>query len=120
MAGKFVISLTRAKDDADRATVAFVVANAAVASDKDVVMFLSLDGVRLSQKGYADEVHEAGFAPLKELMTNFVNAGGKIYVCTPCLKKRGLDENNLVPGALMAGGAKVVEFMGEACPSLSY
>jgi predicted peroxiredoxin len=118
MAGKFVISLTRAKDDADRATVAFVVANAAVAGDKDVVMFLSLEGVRLSQKGYAD--HESGFAPLKELMTNFVNAGGKIYVCTPCLKKRNLDENNLVPGAIMAGGAKVVEFMGEACPSLSY
>ena len=53
-------------------------------------------------------------------LTNFVNAGGKIYVCTPCLKKRNLDENNLVPGAIMAGGAKVVEFMGEACPSLSY
>jgi predicted peroxiredoxin len=120
MPGKFVISLTRAKDDTDRATVAFVVANAAVASDKEVVVFLNIEGTRLSQKGYADDIHEAGFAPLKELITNFVNAGGKMYVCSPCFKKRNLDENNLIPGAAVVGGAKLVEFMGDACPSMSY
>ena len=120
MPGKFVISLTRAKDDADRATVAFVVANAAVASDKEVVVFLNIEGTRLSQKGYADDIHEAGFAPLKELLTNFVNAGGKMYVCSPCFKKRELDENNLIPGAAIVGGAKLVEFMSDSCPSMSY
>lgn len=120
MSGKFVISLTRAKDDTDRATVAFVVANAAVASDKDVVVFLSIEGTRLSQNGHADDVHEEGFAPLRELMANFAAAGGKIYVCAPCFKKRSLDENNLVAGAIVVGGAKLVEFMGETCPSLSY
>ena len=41
MPGKFCVSLTHAKDDPDRATVAFVVANAAVASDKETVVFLS-------------------------------------------------------------------------------
>jgi predicted peroxiredoxin len=120
MAGKFVVSLTRAKDDTDRATVAFVVANAAVASDKEVVVFLNIEGTRLSQKGYAEGIHEAGFAPLKELMDNFAAAGGKMYVCSPCFKKRSLDENNLVAGAAVVGGAKLVEFMAEACPSLSY
>lgn len=120
MAGKFVVSLTRAKDDTDRATVAFVVANAALASDKEVVVFLNIEGTRLSQKGYADGIREEGFAPLKELMDNFAAAGGKIYVCSPCFKKRGLDENNLVAGAAVVGGAKLVEFMGEACPSVSY
>jgi hypothetical protein len=33
---------------------------------------------------------------------------------------RKLDENNLVDGALIVGGAKLVEFMAEACPSVSY
>ena len=120
MAGKFVISLTCAKDDTDRATVAFVVANAAVASDKQTVVFLSTEGTRLSQKGYADDIHEQGFAPLKQLMANFAEAGGQIYVCSPCFKKRNLDEKNLVTGAVIVGGAKLVEFMGEACPSISY
>jgi uncharacterized protein len=120
MPGKFVISLTSAKNDTDKATVAFVVANAAVASDKKTMVFLSIEGTRLSQKGYADDIHEEGFAALKDLMKNFVEAGGEIYVCSPCFKKRKLDENNLVAGAVIVGGAKLVEFMGEACPSVSY
>jgi uncharacterized protein len=120
MPGKFCVSLTCAKDNPDKATVAFVVANAAVASDKEVVVFLSTEGVRLGVKGYADGIAEEGFAPLKDLMTNFASAGGKVYVCSPCFKRRKLDENNLVPGAVIVGGAKLVEFMGESCPGISY
>lgn len=120
MPGKFVVSLTHAKNDTDKATVAFVVANAAVASDKDALVFLSIEAVRLAQPGYADDIHEPGFAALKDLMANFVAAGGKIYVCSPCFKKRGLDDTALVAGATIVGGAKLVEFMGEACPSVSY
>lgn len=117
---KFVVSLTCAKDDPDRATVAFVVANAALGSDQETVVFLSTEAVRLSQAGYADDVAEEGFARLSELMTNFAEAGGKIYVCAPCFKKRGLDEGKLVPGAAVVGGAKLVEFMAGGCPSVSY
>lgn len=120
MPGKFVVSLTCAKDDTDKATVAFVVANAAIASDKKAIVFLSTEGTRISQQGYADDVHEAGFLPLKDLIKNFVEAGGEVYVCSPCFKKRNLDEGKLVPGAVIVGGAKLVEFMGEACPSVSY
>jgi predicted peroxiredoxin len=120
MPGKYVVSLTHAKNDTDKATVAFVVANAAVASDKDTVVFLSIEAVRLSQKGFADGIHEEGFAPLAELMANFVKAGGNIYVCSPCFKKRKLDETNLIPGAVVVGGAKLVEFMGDGAPSISY
>lgn len=120
MPGKFCISLSRAQDDPDRATVAFVVANAAVASDKETVVFLSIEGVRLSQRGQADAIHEEGFAPLKDLMANFVSAGGKILVCSPCFKKRKLDESRLVDGAVIVGGAKLVEFLSDGAPCVSY
>ena len=120
MAGKFCISLTCGKDNTDKATVAFVVANAAVASDNDTVVFLNIEGVYLSQKGGADSIHEEGFAPLKELIENFVKAGGKMFVCSPCFKKRKLDEGNLIDGAAIVGGAKLVEFMSDNCPSISY
>jgi predicted peroxiredoxin len=120
MPGKFCVSLTVAKDNPDKATVAFVVANAAVASDKETVVFLSTEGVRLAVKGYADDIAEEGFAPLKDLLANFAAAGGKLYVCSPCFKRRKLDETALVPGAVIVGGAKLVEFLGESCPGLSY
>lgn len=120
MPGTFCVSLTHAQDDPDRSTVAFVVANAAVASDKETIVFLSTEGVRLSQRGHADAIHEEGFAPLKELMTNFASAGGKILVCSPCFKKRKLDEGLLVDGAVIVGGAKLVEFLSDGAPCVSY
>ena len=118
--GKFCVSLTCAKDNTDKATVGFVVANAAVASNQNTLVFLSTEAVRLSQKGYADDIHEEGFAPLKELMDNFAKAGGIIYVCSPCFKRRKLDESNLLAGATIVGGAKLVEFLADGTPSVSY
>lgn len=120
MSKKFCVSLTCSKDNCDRATVAFVVANAAVASEKETLVFLSIEGVRLSQAGYADDIHESGFAPLKDLIANFVKAGGKIWVCSPCFKKRALDEAKLIEGATIVGGAKLVEFLSDGSPSVSY
>ncbi|MFO0852165.1 MAG: DsrE family protein [Gemmataceae bacterium] len=120
MPGKFCVNLTCAKDNPDKATVGFVIANAALGSDKDTVVFLNVEGVRLAVKGYADDIAEEGFAPLRELMANFAAAGGKIFVCSPCFKRRKLDDTALVPGAVIVGGAKLVEFMSDGCPSVSY
>ena len=120
MAGKFCVSLTNAKNDTDRATVGFVVANAALGSEKETVVFLSVEGVRLAERGYADDIHEEGFMGLKDLMHNFAGGGGTIWVCSPCFNKRGLDENNLVDGAMIVGGAKLVEFLSDGSPCITY
>jgi predicted peroxiredoxin len=96
------------------------VANAAVASAQQTLVFLSIEGVRLSQKGFADDIHEEGFAPLRELIDNFVKAGGAIWVCSPCFKKRKLDEVALIAGATIVGGAKLVEFLSDGTPCISY
>ncbi len=49
MANRFCVSLTHAKDNQDKATVGFVVANAAVGSGKETLVFLSVEGVRLQE-----------------------------------------------------------------------
>ena len=117
---KFVVSLSRAKDDPDRATVAFTLANAAVGSEQETVVFLSSEGVHLAVEGAADPVAEEGFTPLKELMSAFAEAGGQIYTCLPCFNKRGLDADQLVNGAVIVGGPKLVAFMASGAPSVSY
>jgi predicted peroxiredoxin len=120
MASKFCVNLTHSTDDTDRATVGFVLANAALGSGKETLVFLSINGVRLAQRGVADGIHEEGFAPLRELMDNFAKGGGTIYVCSPCFKKRKLDEHNLVAGATLVGGAKLVEFLSDGGPCVSF
>ena len=120
MANKFCVNLTCAKDNSDKATVAFVLANAALGSGKETLVFLSVEGVRLAQQAYADDIREEGFAPLKELMESFAKAGGTIHVCSPCFKKRKLDEAALVAGAAIVGGAKLVEFLSDGSACLSF
>jgi predicted peroxiredoxin len=117
---RFCVVLQRAKEDTDRATVAFVIANAAAASEKETLVFLTTEGVRLAQKGYADGIHEEGFPPLAELMANFMKAGGKIWVCSPCYKKRKLKEEDVALGITIAGGAKLVEFLSGGSPCVSF
>ena len=120
MPGRFCVSLTHATEDPDRATVAFVVANAALGCDQDTIVFLSTEAVRLAVRGVADQVCEEGFTPLKDLMASFADGGGKILVCAPCFNKRKLDPEQLVPGAMVVGGAKLVEFLAEGAPSICY
>lgn len=120
MAGKFCVNITHSKNDTDKATVGFVIANAAIASDKDTMVFLSTEGVRLAEKGYADDIHEDGFAPLADLMANFARAGGKIWVCSPCMKKRRLEDAELVAGTTVVGGAMLVEFLSDGSPCVGY
>jgi predicted peroxiredoxin len=78
MLNSFCVNLTRSTDDPDRATVAMVVANAAVAS------------------------------------------GGSVWVCSPCFKKRGYTDSDLVEGATIVGGAKLVEFLSNDGTGVSY
>jgi predicted peroxiredoxin len=117
---KLLINLTTAKDNPDKTVVAFVVANAGVAAGQEVTIFLSVEGVRLAVPGYADDITSPGFKPLKELLADFTNNGGNIWVCPPCFNARELDKDNLILGASFAGGAAVVELLAQGAASLSY
>ncbi|MCI0182195.1 MAG: DsrE family protein [Acidibacillus sp.] len=117
---KIVVSITSAKNDTDKATLGFVVANASVASGQETVVFLSTEGVYLAQQGYADDIHEEGFAPLIDLLTNFREAGGTLWVCSPCAKKRNLVEKDLVSGAVIVGGASLIEYLAQGAACISY
>ena len=55
---KLVVSITHAKEDADKATVGMVVANAAVASGQETVVFFSTEGAYLAKNGYTEDIHE--------------------------------------------------------------
>lgn len=121
MSNKFCVSITHCKQDGDKATVGFVVANAALGSEKETMVFLSTDGVWAAVKGEYEKINEgAPFAPLKELVDKFVAGGGRILVCTPCMKKRGIEPEHLIEGATPAGGAALVEFLSDGSPSITY
>ncbi|MCC6445597.1 MAG: DsrE family protein [Armatimonadetes bacterium] len=121
MPGKFCVSITHCHQDPDKVTVGFVVANAALGCDQETIVFLSTDAVWAAKKGEAEKIAIGEpFAPLKDLVTKFTAAGGRILVCTPCMKKRGIASEDLIEGASPAGGAVLVEFLAQGAGSVSY
>lgn len=120
MSSKLVVSVTNARNYPDSATAAFVIANAGIAAGQEVYVWLSLEGVYLSQKGYADGVQVEGFKPLAELIDSFVSNGGQVVVCTPCFNTRKLSQDNLIANAVLAGGARLVEILSQGAACISY
>jgi uncharacterized protein involved in oxidation of intracellular sulfur len=102
---------TRADDDPEKAAMPFVMACAALAMDIKATIALQGNAVYLAQKGYAEKVLPGGgFPPMKELLANFVELGGKLKICVPCIKSRNIEESELVEGAQITGaGALNVE-----------
>ncbi|MGD9249804.1 MAG: DsrE family protein [Desulfobacterales bacterium] len=103
---------TKAGDDPEKAAMPFVMANAALAMDIEATVCLQGNGVYLAQKGYAEKMlPPGGFPSLKKLVSEFVELGGRLLVCVPCIKERQIDEGaELIDGAqTTAAGALNVE-----------
>lgn len=89
-----LINATHGKDDAERATLAFIVGNVAASADQETIVLLTIEGVWLATKGYADAIHKEGFPPLSDTIASFVANGGQIWVCGACAKPRGIGEGD--------------------------
>ncbi len=118
--GKVVINLATGHEDADRVTVAFLVATAGLEAGKQVVMFLTKEAVRLATPGYADAIESAGAPPVVKLFGQFADRGGELYVCPICFDARKLDADELVPNARLAGATPLWEFIGDGATVFSY
>jgi predicted peroxiredoxin len=119
MADRLLINLTRGPADPDRITVAFVMANAALALDKSVVVLLATEGVRVADDRVIGSVAEHGFPPLRDLWNNFVEGGGEVWACTPCVQKRNL-EDVLPPTVRRVGAVAALGWLMEDGVSLSF
>jgi predicted peroxiredoxin len=121
MSNKAVVSLTTGLEDAEKVTVAFLVAVGAAEGGRPTLMFLTKEAVRLAIPGFAQAVACDGCPPLPDLMSRYVAAGGRFLVCPICFDARKLDKSNLIEGAEMGGTVPMWEWIGEeAATTFSY
>jgi predicted peroxiredoxin len=106
---KYLFTLTTFDSDPDRIAAPLVLANSALAGGADVLLWLTLDGVRLGRKGAADAVMPRSFPPVAELLKAFVEQGGRIGVCPPCAKTHGVTDDNRVQKSEWMGAAAVLD-----------
>ncbi len=56
MTPTIVVNCTHGREDAERATLSFVVGNVSATADQPTVVLLTCEGVWLGTRGYADDV----------------------------------------------------------------
>jgi len=117
---KLVIMATHGPDDPELATIPFVMAAAAVASDVEVVMGFQDDACLLLRQGVAETIEAPEFAPLAGLLEAVRELGGELLVCGPSLHSRGLGEGDLVDGVEVVAAARFVAEITSAGSSLVY
>lgn len=117
---RVIVGCTHGEEDPDRVVAAYLTAGAALDQGKDVVMWLTVDGVRLALRGYADRIRVGMEPPIERVHAQFIEKGGRFYVCPVCFKERDLDEGDLVENAELKGATPLMEFAGEGAMTFSY
>jgi len=112
--------VTHGPKSPELATIPFVMATAAQASDVEVVMGFQGNSSMLAIRCMAGHVFAQGFPKLSELIDAYVKAGGKLYVCGPCVGSRQVNEDELLGGASIVGAATFVSESLSATQSLIY
>ncbi|QQZ28616.1 sulfur reduction protein DsrE [Thiothrix subterranea] len=117
---KLFIMVTNGPENPELATIPFVMATSAQASDVEVVMGFQGNGSMLMIKGIAEHVAAKGFPTLVDMIGLYAEAGGKMYVCGPCVGARQVKDGELVDGAVIVGGATFVSECLDSTQSLIY
>ena len=107
--GKYIFTVTHCDAEPDRVATPLVLANNALAVGADVLLWLTVDGAKLGVRGAADSIVPQSFPPVKELLTTYIENGGRIGICPPCGKTHGVTDENIVDSAEWLGAAAMLD-----------
>ena len=106
--------------DPEPCSQAFTVAATALAAGATVSVWLTGDATAMALPGRAEQFVLPHSAPLAELR-DAILAEGALTVCTQCAARRGLTQDDLLPGVRVAGAASFVdEVLADGAQALVY
>ncbi|MCV0394325.1 MAG: DsrE family protein [Rhizobiaceae bacterium] len=101
---ELVVLMTHGADD-ELSSVAFTVANGGMTAGLKVSAFLTGPAVDLVRKGAVEMTQAAPLEPLSSLIQDFLDRGGELWACKPCVKARGYSEGDLRDGVVVTGAS---------------
>jgi len=117
---RVVVGCAHGEDNPDAVATAYLTAGAALDQGREVVLWLTSEGVRLGLRGYADGIRVDKDPPAARLHQQFIEKGGRFYVCPICFNERSLDQGELVENAELKGATPLMEFAGPGTVTFSY
>ena len=114
-----VVLITHGTDH-EMSSVGFTIANGGLTAGLDVSIFLTSAGVDLVRKRAAQSTQVAPLEPLAAIIDDFVKRGGNLWACSPCVKARGYEGNDLLDGVTITGASKMHELIKQGAATLSF
>lgn len=118
-AKKLVVLITHGTDH-ELSSVGFTIACGGLTAGLEVAVFLTSSGVDLVRRRAIDTTQVAPLEPLKQLVTDFMARGGKIWACTPCVRARGYQDADLAEGVVVTGASLMHGMIKEGAATLSF
>jgi predicted peroxiredoxin len=106
--------------DHELSSVAFTIANGGITAGLKVYVFLTSGGVDLVRKKAIDTTQVAPLEPLAALVKDFLQRGGTLWACTPCVKARGYTQDHLIEGTIITGASVLHEQIKMGAATLSF
>lgn len=104
-----LITLTHAEDNENNATVAFVMGAEALAKGYKVELVLLSNAVKLGRKEDPAIAIGDPFPALKDVRPGFLEKGGVLKICKACMIHNGVEESELVDGAVVISAPDVID-----------
>lgn len=114
-----IIVMTKGIYD-ELSSVGLTLANGAMTSGMTVGLFLTSSAIDLVRKNGIDHTQVHPMEPLKQLLHDFINRGGKVWACPPCTKARGYDESSLIEGVEIHGASVIFERIKDGAATLTF
>ena len=107
---KVLIGLTHGAEDPESVLIAYLVGVESLRANKQAVMFLTKDAVHVAIPGFADTIDVPGAPSVAALHAEYIDKGGRFFVCPVCVRTRGLLESTWVENAQVSGVPAVLEY----------
>lgn len=117
--GELIVIITHGADH-ELSSVAFTIANGGMTAGLRVSVFLTSAAVDLVRKRSIDMTLVSPLEPLAALVGDFLKRGGQLWACTPCVKSRGYEQDDLLAGVVITGASKMHERILAGAATLSF
>jgi predicted peroxiredoxin len=117
---KVVVGQTHGADDAEAVLIGYLLGVEALRAGKEVVMWLTKDGVHIATDGYSEGLSVANAPSIGDLHAEYIENGGRFFACPVCVKTRQLEDASWVKGAEVKGAPSLFEFTQGGALTFNY
>lgn len=115
-----LVNLTSGRDKLHAVSMGLRLAELALEKKHPVLIFLNVDAPVFATMDLPKDVRFADFPPVGDMLRGLIDHGAKVVVCGHCASVLKLDKTSMIPGAVIADHAELLDHIEPGTVGFSY